>query len=86
MGLSNECRQGEGEENGEDERTSERRQMQTRKETETEKSEWARAKRVMKTKLELDEVELQAEPQAKCPHSVWPRTGADMGTLRYLAK
>lgn len=32
-----------------------------------EKSVCARATRVMKTELEVDEVELQAEPQAKCP-------------------
>lgn len=42
---------------------------------EKEKSVWARAKRTMKTKLEVDGVELQAEPQAKCPHSVWPGPG-----------
>lgn len=80
MGLSNESRQGEGEENGEDERTSERRQMQTRKETETEKSEWARAKKAMKTKLEVDEVD--------CKRSLRPsartRSGREQGQIWVL--
>lgn len=38
----------------------------------------------MKTELEVDELELQAEPQAKCPLTVWPRTGADAGTSGYF--